>query len=288
MKKIVSLILILLIVMCLTITNNVYAASCKVDLSLSKTEFNKGDQFTVSVKLSDIKDVAEFGIISTSGTINYDSNNLSIVEVKAAGDWSGLIFNKDNGKYTMERNMGSDGKFATGNETILNITFKVKDSSSASADITLKDVQFSDSDVDIDLQAVSTTIKVTGGSSNPGTDNPNPDDTQKPNTNPGNDNQNPGVTPDDNQDVNSGTNNNGNQNSNSGNTTTNNNQNKNTTSQITNLNSYQSNTANTKVKDSKLPYAGETTAILLIITGVVVISLVFYIKIKIIDRNSKK
>ncbi|MCI8833628.1 MAG: hypothetical protein HFJ19_05495 [Clostridia bacterium] len=109
-RKIIALSLILVIV---TLISNVYAVSkCKVDLKTDKSEYNKNDEFTVNVNLSDIQD--EKGIIALGGTLEYDKNSLQLVKMEAQGNWTKPSFNETNGKFVTDR----DNNYATKDETV--------------------------------------------------------------------------------------------------------------------------------------------------------------------------
>ncbi len=54
MKKIVSLIVIILLIIC-NITNVYASSTCDVNIHTKETEFSKNEEFTVDIKISDLK-----------------------------------------------------------------------------------------------------------------------------------------------------------------------------------------------------------------------------------------
>lgn len=245
MKKLVSLILIFTTLM--IFAGNVYASSCKVSLSTAKTTLSKGDEFVVDVTLSDID--AENGIIALIATLEYDKDSLDFVEMKSQNNWSRPEYNKDNGKFVMEK-----GDYVKEKENILKITFKVKETSKENLEITLKDIVSSNAKEDIKSVDSSLALKVSAGS--------------KP-------------TPISNTTNTTNTNNNG------GGSSSTKNDNKNTGSGTENRNTNK-NTTNTTgaLKNGKLPKAGTSYNIVLyIIFAVTVIATGFYARIKIIDKK---
>ena len=222
-RKIITLSLILVIV---TLVSNVYAVSkCKVDLKTDKSEYNKNDEFTVNVNLSDIQD--EKGIIAVGGTLEYDKNSLELVKMEAQGKWTKPSYNEANGKFATDR----DNSYATKDETLFKITFKVKEESKKDITITLKDISASNGKEDIKTDNVSKVITIKNAT--------------VPDTKPG-----------DNNDGN-----------NAGNNASNNN----------------------SIYNNKIPQAGENnTMIIFCIIILIAIATTYFIKIKIINKKSKR
>ena len=69
MKRIVTLLLALLLI-CGIFSNTYAASSYSIILTPSETQLEKGDEFTVAVKIVNIIDSK--GIITIRGKINYD------------------------------------------------------------------------------------------------------------------------------------------------------------------------------------------------------------------------
>ena len=238
-RKIITLSLILVIV---TLVSNVYAVSkCKVDLKTDKSEYNKNDEFTVNVNLSDIQD--EKGIIALGGTLEYDKNSLQLVKMEAQGNWTKPSFNEANGKFVTDR----DNNYATKDETVFKIIFKVKEESKKDITITLKDISASNGKEDIKTDNVSKVITIKNAT--------------VPDTKPG-----------DNNDGNNAGNNIGNNvGNNAGNNVGNNTSN------------------NNSIYNNKIPQAGENnTMIIFCIIILIVIATTYFMKIRIINKKSKK
>ena len=238
-RKIITLSLILVIV---TLVSNVYAVSkCKVDLKTDKSEYNKNDEFTVNVNLSDIQD--EKGIIAVGGTLEYDKNSLELVKMEAQGKWTKPSYNEANGKFVTDR----DNSYATKGETLFKITFKVKEESKKDITITLKDISASNGKEDIKTDNVSKVITIKNAT--------------VPDTKPG-----------DNNDGNNAGNNIGNNvGNNAGNNVGNNTSN------------------NNSIYNNKIPQAGENnTMIIFCIIMLIVIATTYFMKIRIINKKSKK
>lgn len=151
MKKILSLSLALIIVM--SLMTNVYAAStCKVKLT-TKTEVNKGDEFSVNVMLSNVED--ENGIMAISGKLEYDTSSLELKKMERQGEWAKPTYNELNGEFVTER---SD--YTKSNETIFTITFKVKEDSKQNLEIAIRNITASNGVKDIETSDAVTRVTV--------------------------------------------------------------------------------------------------------------------------------
>ena len=245
MKKIVSLVLMLLTVVC--IMGSVYAApNCNVGITTEKTEYRKNDEIVAQVSISNIQ--SEKGIIAFGATLEYDKDSLTLLKIEGQNGWSNPSINNANGKFVMDR---SDR--VKNNETLLKITFKVKETSKQNLSITIKDVSIGDGTApakingavrNIAIKEVSTPTTPT----NPGTDNKNQ-------TTSGTDNKNSTI---------SGTNN------------------KNQTTS-TNKGTTNKNIATSKV----LPKAGTSSVVSVIVIGcLVIVSVISYMKIKKINKSN--
>lgn len=151
MKKLLSLTLTLIIVM--SLMTNVYAVSnCKVSLT-AKSEVNKGDEFSVDVMLSNIED--ENGIIAISGKLEYDTNSLELKKMERQGEWAKPTYNELNGEFVTER-----GDYATNNEAVFKITFKVKEESKQNLEIAIRNITASNGVKDIESADATTRVTV--------------------------------------------------------------------------------------------------------------------------------
>lgn len=190
MKKVLSL--VLLFIMMMSIMGTVNAAfTCNVSMEMEKTEFKKGDEFTVDINISNIQ--SERGVISLGATLEYDKDSLTLVSMKGQNGWEdpsvGSTYNEANGKIAITRNgLGKN------NETIFKITFKVKEGAKKNLLVTLKNISLADGTSPLSVKQVYKNITIQDGTDNP-VPKPTPDDDNKlpviPDTNTNND-----VTPD--------------------------------------------------------------------------------------------
>lgn len=151
-RKIIALSLILVIV---ALVSNVYAASkFEVNLSIPKSEYNKNDEFEVDVKVQNIQD--EKGIIALGGTLEYDKSSLELVKMVPQGDWTKPSYNEANGKFVTDR----DKNYATKDESVFKIIFKVKEESKKDLTISIKDISASNGKEDIKTDNVSKVITI--------------------------------------------------------------------------------------------------------------------------------
>ena len=183
MKKIVTLGLILMLIICMI--GNVYAAfSCHVNMQASKTQVTKNNEFTINVNVSNIQ--SERGVISFGGTLEYDKDSLTLVKMEGQNGWEspsvGSSYNEANGKIAITRNgLGKN------NETIFRITFKVKEGTKKNLLVTLKNISLADGTSPLSVEKVYKNITIQEGTNNP-VPNPTPDDNDNtlpviPNTN---------------------------------------------------------------------------------------------------------
>lgn len=251
MKKIISLSLIVLMVIC--ITANVYAAtSCNASLQTSKSEYDKGDEFTVDVNVTDLK--SDRGIISFGATLEYDTNCLTFVKMEGKNGWSTPSYNKDSGILV------SDGSSLMKNDgTIFTITFKVNEGvSKSSTTISLKDITVGDGGNSgaTKVNGTSKNINIKNATSDGNTTTPDKDNnTTKPGTNSSSNNSSTGSNS-----INNNSNSSGNK-----------------------VNKVNTSTSQT----GRLPKAGKTGLILVVlIVALAGIATFFYVKMKIVNKKS--
>lgn len=234
---------------------NVLAANGKITLETTETEVSKKSQVVIQVKLSDIQ--ASKGAVGFSATLEYDKESLTYEKMEGQSGWSNIpTYNEENGKLAM----GKGGNI-TGTETILKITFRVKESAKQNLVVNLKNITFSEGIEDIKIPNSYIRLTVKEGTVNPKPDpTPTPDpDGDKPTTDGNNTIQNNNQA-------------NGEENLNViGNQTTN---------QIGN---------NSGMANGNLPQAGKSnTAITVIIVGAFLISLILFIRMKVIHHKIGK
>lgn len=189
MKKILRLTSILAIIIFVALIGNVYAASLNCDLAITtqKNDYSKGEEFIANVYLSNIN--SDQGIIAFQATLQYDTQNLTLIEMNGKNAWDtpsdGTSYNKDNGKLVLTSN-----KLVKENQDVFEIKFKINDNSASKASITLKDVKVTTGDATKDFATISKEINVTNSSSgNQGGNNNQGNNNQNNNNNQGN-NQN--------------------------------------------------------------------------------------------------
>lgn len=302
MKKIIILSLVLFITI-ITITNVYAASSFEMKLKPSKNEVAKNEEFVVEGIISKIE--MDKGIIALGGELEYDKDSLELIKFEGAENWATPSYYDQSKKFATDR-----ADRTTSDESVFKITFKVKDQSKDTINISLPTVSASNGKDEVKLTNIKTSVTLKKESSkpdNPNPDNPNPDQPKPDNPNPDqpkpedpkpntNTNTNPKPNTNTTKDPkpNTNTNNdNGNKNLIANNTLKNTNTN---TEQNSNSNSNTNNASkNTNIvnnskdntKGGRLPKAGTTFIISIIIFIILIIAAIFYIKIRIIDNDSK-
>lgn len=188
MKKAVKLSMVLVMAVCVVMIlgSNVYAAlSCNVDMKVAKTEYSKNDEFTVNVDISNI--VSERGVISFGATLGYDKDSLELVKMEGQNGWETpvleLSYNPENGIMAITRSgLGKN------DETILKITFKVKDNAKEKATVTLSEISVADGTELAKVSSINKEITIKEGTSNPDPIIPTEPDTPNKPTQPDNNN----------------------------------------------------------------------------------------------------
>lgn len=262
MKKIVSLILILLTVICMA--GSVYAAlNCNISVQTAKSEYSKNEQFTVDVNLSNIQ--SDRGIISLGATLEYDKDSLTLVKMEGKNGWetpaAGASYNEANGKIAITRSgLGKN------NETIFTITFKVKEQSKQNVAITLKDITVADGTKPAKIATTYKNITIKEGTIAPDT-KPGTDDKDK------NEITTPGTNTSTGTNTNTGTNSSSNVSTNKTNTSKN-------TIKNSNKNA---------VKSGSLPKAGSIGVIAIIpVIIIAIVAVIFFIKMKRLNKDLNK
>lgn len=271
MKSIVKIAFILFSILCVTLC--VYAASCNMSLQTAKNEFEKTEEFVVDVNISNIQ--AEKGIIALGATLEYDKNILSLVGMSGQNSWANPSYNEANGKLVTDR-----GSLTSSDETVFKITFKVKENSKANTTITLKDIAVSNGMEEIKVANLTKTIDIKTASPAPKPENTtNTTNTNTTNTTPTNSTNNNGGNNNTNQ---NSTNNNGNGSSGTGTNNSGSGSNQNIVANTAN------NTQKDSVKKGILPKTGIARNVILIVIGVLlVLVVIFYIKMKLLDKKMK-
>ena len=102
-KKVSCFILLLVLILAVGITS-VYAADFGIQLTGSKDTIKPGETITLQVSLKDIEKMST-GVNVFLATIDYDKNvfeQLKEDDIKTLNNWSGMMYNEDNGKIIVE------------------------------------------------------------------------------------------------------------------------------------------------------------------------------------------
>ena len=163
MKKIINVkrvIYIILIIVALILSTNVYAAndSFKTSLSVNKSQVKRGEKITVTMSLSDISiESGEKGIGAYTAKLDFDSSILEYVKdsARGAGKWETPLY--QDSYITGNTN---DGNVVNTNQSIGTFEFMVKDNA-ALGETTIKLVNFSGSTAQTDVSAANSSVKIT-------------------------------------------------------------------------------------------------------------------------------
>ncbi len=264
MKKVVKLSLILLITVFMM--GSVYAAlSCEISAKASKTEVNKNEEFSVDFNIANIQ--SQRGVISLGATLEYDKDSLELVKMEGKNGWEtpaeGASYNQSNGKIAITR--GGVGK---DDEIVFTATFKPKEASKENVMVTLKNITVADGTAPAKIKLAYQTITIKEGTPNPMPQPPEDD----------NNNNNNNNTTDNNTNTDGNINIIGNTSTVNGNK---NNTNKNVTTNTVNKNA---------MNKGNLPKAGDTTTMIfvILILMIALVAGIFFIKIKIINKEIDK
>lgn len=162
MKKALKLSLILsLAIFIICIMGDVYAElNCSVDIVTTETEFNKDDEFTVDINVSNIQ--SEQGIISLGATLEYDKESLELVKIEGKNGWEtptdGTSYNANNGKIAITRS-----GFCKNDETVFTLTFKVKEESKQNLILVLKNIIIADGTKPVKINVIHKNITIIDG-----------------------------------------------------------------------------------------------------------------------------
>ena len=248
-KKICVILLVMVMVLSLA-TIQVQASSFTTELTPDSTEvYKSGDTVVVTVSVADL-DVGDSGINAFSAYLSYDTDvfePLTSSSVEGLNSWS-ATYSTETGQIALTKN-----SFVNSEEDIMEITLITKSGldDGTTGDITLSNIQASNSEEDIDSSSVSITIEIgtkttiTVSTSSSNTTNETEDNTTTNNT-------------------------------------TNDTEETNTVTTITTTDTSNTNTnTNTSDDDTDIPYTGTNSNNLIkIIIGFTIIACVLFIKIK--------
>ena len=126
----------------------VNASGFEMKLESDKDIVRSGETIVLTASIQNI-DMPNDGIDLLLASISYDNNvfeNIEASNIKAVGEWGGLLFNPDNNKLILERNSQTKE-----NESVFQITLKAKDDIKVeSTNISISQAQSTDGNQDID------------------------------------------------------------------------------------------------------------------------------------------
>lgn len=181
MKKIVKLSLVLFIMSLVIMLNTSRVSAALVfNASMQPEKANKNREVVVNVNLSNIQ--SQRGIMSFGATLEYDKEHLTLVKMEGQNGWEtpieGASYNPTNGKIVMTRS-----GFAKDDETILKITFQLKEGSKE-AQAHLKNISASDGADLGKIDELTTKITETPTTSPDPTTSPSPEPSTSPSPDP--------------------------------------------------------------------------------------------------------
>ena len=170
MKKIVSIVFLVMLISILGITTVMATTNFTIGLTADKTTVGRGQTVTITVAVDNFT-AGERGINAIKGTLSYDKNVFEEVvssDLKAQNGWSSITYNAENGLFVTE-----NSEFIAEKQDVFTITLKAKTTATlADTAITIKDVEASDLDTEIYPSDQTITVKVTeatsGGNNNNG------------------------------------------------------------------------------------------------------------------------
>lgn len=180
-KRILITLLIIFALIFALIGTSFAASSFSATLTPDSTRVQKGNDVTVTLKLSGIN--VEGGISSLSGTLKYDSDVLTIKkeDIKASGDWA-VDYNEDNSKIVFDR-----AEAVTSDEEVATFKFKVNSSTSATtAAIQLVSIKGANSGLDEAVSISDITTNISIGNSIAPTNSPSSKPSNSPSNKPSN------------------------------------------------------------------------------------------------------
>lgn len=176
LKKL-SVVFILTILLTGIFVNKAHATiNCNVKLSTSKKEVSSEEKFSVYVKMTNIQ--TEKGIIAIGAVLEYDKKSLTLEEIEGESKWSDPMYNDQTGRLIAVKN-----QFATKDENVFKITFKVNKKAEKSAWVKVNNFEISDGNEEKNVGGNSITIGIKGGNMGTSSSTTNTNTTKKPTEN---------------------------------------------------------------------------------------------------------
>ncbi len=268
-NKILTLLAIFIFLISIMSVNSfAIITSANASLSVEKSSYNLDEEdevITVTLRLDNLK--SNNGIIAYSAVLEYDKNKLTYLDCSGSGAWPAPSYSDENGKLVADR---ANNDFSADGEVLCTIRFKPK-SAGENIVIKLSNIELSSGEIgggglkQIDDAQVAFSIKSSTQPSVPGGE----DDPSKPSNSP--DPSNPGSDEDDKKpDSDTNNDNNG--------------------SNKVPINSSKNDKSDNNPNTSKsiIPKLGVSTYILITIGIVCIVAIVFFARMKLLDRKIKK
>jgi hypothetical protein len=157
-KKIFSIIIIF--VLGILMMTNIYAiSSINANLTSSVTEVREEQNFTITLKFDNYKEISKNGIHSYKATLEYDENIFEEVDANdfvGLNDWGEIYYNKETKEFIAIKKAGSKQA-----EEVMQINLKVKeDATPGITTIEVKDIVYSEGKTDIEVNNISKKVEV--------------------------------------------------------------------------------------------------------------------------------
>ena len=294
--KIIILSLFITILFGCILTSNSYATmNYNINLSASKDAVKPKEEFSVSVAITNLETTK--GIIVIGGELEYDTTSLTLTSMKGANGWSNPSYNEEHGKFTALSN-----EVVTTDQTVLTLTFTVKEDAKDTAWIKIKNFEVSDGYEEKNIEEKSLTITLQTASQNDNIeenleDSNSQNNNQVENNDKDNSSENNGNIDESNRKKDSdlynnskNENNNVNHNSKTENSNLNNNIENNNQIEKNNQNkkienNKESTNQDTSVKNEIIPQLGEKNSTILFIVIAIIFTLIFGIRILLLNKK---
>lgn len=170
MKKKLYVVFIMILILINILAINVSALSFTTSMTPNNTKIDAGNEVVVSVKLSSLV-VGDNGINIFTATLGYDADvfeTLTETNIEGSNDWQ-TAYNSGTGKVTLTKT-----SYVNSDQEIMQITLKVKSdvADGTKGSVELSNVRASTPDDEIGGSNVSTTITVGNANSSSGDNQP--------------------------------------------------------------------------------------------------------------------
>lgn len=157
MKKLVSMIIMLFIIMTMVSYTSAASNTYSVNMYLENTEYKQGDTIYIPVKIQDI-DIDQ-GVVSFSTIINYDKNIFETVRLEKADEWLEPTLVED-----MIHSTRESMQPAKEDQEIMTLVLKVKDYAKlGETQIELSGFEVSDTENTIENDGAAVSVEIVQG-----------------------------------------------------------------------------------------------------------------------------